>query len=196
MRETAERNAAEVQCSGSDDKTHGIGDGVRPMGNSAPCAWPWKMAKAPTSMAATQSGGFTANATIAPSMMAETAIPVSTPGRGIPTTPRAPPKAITSGNTTGRSQIAGAPRNAPHSPTATIAMTWSGPKIGCVKPPQKSMATPCSECAKTGLAIDNKANAIKHRSHRFLRVFVIDVNPPINLINPPINLIVSLLNRS
>ena len=42
--------------------------------------------------------------------------------------------AITRGNTTGSSQIAGAPRNAPHRPTATMATTWSQPKIGCRKP--------------------------------------------------------------
>ncbi len=40
-----------------------------------------------------------------------------------PRMPSAPPTAITSGKTIGRSQIAGAPRKAPHSPTATIATT-------------------------------------------------------------------------
>jgi hypothetical protein len=48
-------------------------------------------------------------------MMAEMAIPISTPGSGTPITPKAPATAITSGKTTGRSQIAGGPRNAPHS---------------------------------------------------------------------------------
>ena len=45
------------------------------------------------------------------------------PGSGTPSTPARPPNAITTGNTTGRSQIAGCPRNAPHRPTATIATT-------------------------------------------------------------------------
>src|SRR5262249_36825098 len=85
-----------------------------------------------------------------PSAIADTAMPISTPGSGTPATPRAPANAITRGNTTGSSQIAGAPRNAPHSPTATIAITWSGPKIGWVNPPMKSMATPFSEWAKAG----------------------------------------------
>ena len=34
-----------------------------------------------------------------------------------------PPNAITMGNVTGSSQIAGAPSCAPHNPTATIAST-------------------------------------------------------------------------
>ena len=56
-----------------------------------------------------------------PSTAADTAMPISTPGSGTPRMPSTPPNAITSGNTTGRMKIAGAPRNAPHSPTATIA---------------------------------------------------------------------------
>ena len=43
-------------------------------------------------------------------------MPVSTPGSGTPSTPSTPPNAITSGKTTGSSQIAGGPRNAPHMP--------------------------------------------------------------------------------
>ena len=88
-----------------------------------PCAWPWKIAKIPTSTAATHNGGRAASATIMPSTTAEIAMPVSTAGNGTPRIPSTPPAAITSGNTTGSSQIAGTPRNAPHSPTATIATT-------------------------------------------------------------------------
>jgi hypothetical protein len=55
--------------------------------------------------------------------MAEAAMPVSIAGSGTPRMPSAPPTAMTSGNTIGSSQIAGAPRNAPHRPTATIATT-------------------------------------------------------------------------
>ena len=32
-----------------------------------------------------------------------------------------------------------------------MAITWSSPKIGWVNPPQKSIATPCSEWAKAGV---------------------------------------------
>ena len=50
-------------------------------------------------------------------------MPISTPGSGTPSKPRNPPSAITSGNVTGSTQIAGAPSCAPQSPTATIAST-------------------------------------------------------------------------
>jgi hypothetical protein len=55
--------------------------------------------------------------------MADAAMPVSVAGTGTPSIPSTPPNAITSGNTTGSSQIAGGPRNAPHKPTATMATT-------------------------------------------------------------------------
>jgi hypothetical protein len=48
----------------------------------------------------------------------ESAIPVSTAGMGTPSTPKTPPTAVTSGKTTAKIQIAGAPKNAPHNPTA------------------------------------------------------------------------------
>ena len=94
-----------------------------PAGNSVPCAWPWKMAKKPTSIAATASGGFASDATISPSSTADSATPISTPGSGMPTRPRNPPTAITIGNVTGSSHTAGAPSCAPHRPTAIIAST-------------------------------------------------------------------------
>ncbi len=50
-------------------------------------------------------------------------MPASTPGSGMPTTPIAPPTAMIIGNTTGNVHMAGTPRNAPHTPTATIAIT-------------------------------------------------------------------------
>ena len=68
-------------------------------------------------------GGRTSNITAAPSRIAERAIPYSIPGSGTPISPSIPPKAITMGNATGRTQIAGEPSCAPHSPTATIAST-------------------------------------------------------------------------
>jgi hypothetical protein len=37
--------------------------------------------------------------------------------------------------------IAGAPRNAPHKPTATIATAWSSPNNGWAKPPPKPPIT-------------------------------------------------------
>ena len=76
------------------------------------------------------SGGRTSNITTAPSRMADAAIPYSIPGRGTPMNPSIPPIAITRGNATGNSQIAGGPNCAPHRPTATMASTWSRPEIG------------------------------------------------------------------
>ena len=61
--------------------------------------------------------------TAVPSKIAEAAMPASTPGSGIPSKPRKPPSAMTIGNVTGSSQIAGAPSCAPQSPTATMAST-------------------------------------------------------------------------
>ncbi len=62
--------------------------------------------------------------------MPESAIPISTPGSGTPRSPSMPPSAITIGKVTGSIQTAGAPSCAPHSPTATIASTWSSPETG------------------------------------------------------------------
>ncbi len=56
-------------------------------------------------------------------MTPESAMPVSTPGMGTPSTPDAPPTAITTGNTTGRIQMAGVPKKASHNPTVTMATT-------------------------------------------------------------------------
>ena len=64
-------------------------------------------------MAANQMGGRLAAATSSPSTTAESAILVSTNGTGRPMMPRTPPITITIGNTIGKIQIAGAPRNAP-----------------------------------------------------------------------------------
>jgi hypothetical protein len=44
----------------------------------------------------------------------DAAMPYSVPGSGIPKRPIMPPRAITIGNATGRSQIAGEPSCAPH----------------------------------------------------------------------------------
>ncbi len=81
------------------------------------------MAKKPTMTAAITSGGRSASMTAMPIISAEAAMPYSMPGIGTPATPSAPPSAMTSGKVTGRSQIAGGPRKAPQSPTATIAAT-------------------------------------------------------------------------
>lgn len=63
--------------------------------------------------------------------------------------PNIPPNAITIGKVTDRSQIAGAPSCAPHSPTETIATMWSSPEIGCsnplMKPPAASPSRICAE---------------------------------------------------
>ena len=72
------------------------------------------------------SGGRTLEGiTAAPSRIADAAMPNSTPGSGTPSKPSMPPIAMTIGNATGSTQIAGAPSCAPHRPTATIASTWS-----------------------------------------------------------------------
>ena len=63
------------------------------------------------STAASHSGGRTSASTIAPSTIAEIAMPTSTPGSGTPSRPISPPNAITSGNATGSTQIAGAPKH-------------------------------------------------------------------------------------
>ena len=49
-------------------------------------------------------------------------------------------------------------QEAPHSPTATIAITWSGPKIGCAKPPVKPPENPSPPCAKAGQAASTAAS--------------------------------------
>ena len=68
------------------------------------------MAKNPIRPAARLSGGRNSNITAAPEQEpADAAIPYSTPGIGTPKSPSIPPNAITIGNATGRSQIAGAP---------------------------------------------------------------------------------------
>jgi hypothetical protein len=79
-------------------------------------------------------------------------MPVSIIGIGTPATPSAPPSAMTSGKTTGRIQIAGAPRKAPQRPTATIATTWSQPRIGCQNPLAKPVLIPSPVWAATWLA--------------------------------------------
>ena len=81
-------------------------------------------------------------ATIAPSTIADSAMPISTPGSGKPSRPISPPNAITSGNATGSTQIAGAPSTAPHRPTATIASTWSSPDTGWASPARNPAAWP------------------------------------------------------
>ena len=48
-----------------------------------------------------------------------------------------PPNAMTIGNVTGSSQMAGAPSCAPQRPTAIIASTWSSPGERVQKPGQK-----------------------------------------------------------
>jgi len=105
------------------------------------------MAKIATSTLATHSGGRAAVSTMPPNTMPDKAMPTSTPGIGTPSTPRAPPKAITSGKITGSSHIAGVPKNAPQMPTATMAAMWSSPFKGWTRPLMKPPTAPVSECA-------------------------------------------------
>ena len=59
------------------------------------------------------SGGRHAVITAAPSASADRAMPISVPGSGMPRSPSTPPSAITIGNATGNTQIAGGPSCAP-----------------------------------------------------------------------------------
>jgi len=99
-------------------------------GSSSPWAKPWNTAKTDTTATAAASGGRAFSSMQAPITTIDSAIAHSTPGRGTPAMPRTAPSAITSGKATGRAQMAGAPRNAPQSPTASIASRWSKPKTG------------------------------------------------------------------
>ena len=79
-------------------------------------------------------------------------MPISIPGSGMPSSPIIAPSDMTSGNVTGRIQIAGLPSCAPQSPTAIIASTWSRPDQGCCRPVTKPVACPRSTWAKAGEA--------------------------------------------
>ena len=94
--------------------------------------------------------------------MAEDAMPVSAAGSGSPKIPSTPPSAITNGNTIGSSQMAGARNNAPHSPTATIATTWSSPNAGCASPARNPPASP--EWASAGVTV--RGSCPGHDRHR------------------------------
>src|SRR5262245_41371861 len=61
-----------------------------PAGSSAPCVYPWKIAKTPTTTAAVQNGSRTAKATIEPSATAEIAMGTSAPGSGTANEPKHP----------------------------------------------------------------------------------------------------------
>ena len=111
--------------------------------------------RSPTSNAVAKSEARTSNITAAPRRMADAAIPYSMPGTGTPMSPSIPPNAMTSGNATGSTQMAGTPSCAPHRPTATIASTWSSPEIGCTNPVRKPAAAPCCTCAKAGAGVNS-----------------------------------------
>ena len=176
----AEGDAEQMQEPGRDARSRSRRSADRPpRGSSVPWAWPWKIAKAPTTTAASQSGGRAGNATSRPSTTAEAAMPVSTAGTGTPRMPSAPPPAITSGNTTGSSQIAGAPRNAPHRPTATIATTWSQPKIGWVKPLDEAADRACRPHAPGRRHAERQKSRENHQHARAeLHLRISARNPP------------------
>ena len=79
-----------------------------------------------------------------------------------------PPIAMTSGNATGSTQIAGAPSCAPHKPTATIASTWSAPEIGCRKPVTKPVAFALQDVSQGGLRPE-RGQQSRRMGHRSLR---------------------------
>ena len=80
---------------------------------------------------------------------------------------------MTIGNATGSNQIAGAPSCAPHSPTATIASTWSSPEIGCRKPVRKPSPALLDVCegrrAERPAKRDRSDRRTWHWHHRSLR---------------------------
>ena len=101
--------------------------------------------------------------------MAEIAMPISTPGSGTPRMPSTPPTAITSGNTTGRMKIAGAPRNAPHSPTATIAADVVGAEHRMREPADEAAGDAAGVGERGGTRQQNDQNrnagALKPHEH-------------------------------
>src|SRR5262249_44396721 len=144
-RKSSERDSADVQHAGRDHKAHGIRDGVRPNGKF--CAMrvavkdgersnqngrnPKRRPCRESHHRAERNGrygdaGFNAR-------------------QRHPEDPERSAKGHHQRKYHWKGQIAGTPRNAPHSPTATMATKWSSPLIGCLKPPTKSMPTPFSE---------------------------------------------------
>ena len=92
--------------------------------------------------AAIPSFGRASKSTAAPRPIAESAMPTSMPGSFTPRRPSVPPKAMTIGNVTGSSHMAGGPSWAPQSPTAIMASTWSSPDTGCASPARNPVASP------------------------------------------------------
>src|SRR5262245_13393710 len=115
---------------------------------------------------------------MAPRTTADRAIPISTPGMGTPMAPSTPPNAITRGNVTGSTQIAGAPSWAPHMPTATIAMTWSRPKIGCSIPATKPPPTsPWPTCASATAGAASQHSASQRASVGVATEAIVEIPP-------------------
>src|SRR5580658_2700635 len=79
-------------------------------------------------------GALTASATISPSTMIEAATAAGTPGSCNPRVAAANPVSIVETNTAGHTQSARPPASTPHTPTVTIARTWSIPRTGCANP--------------------------------------------------------------
>ena len=142
-----------MQQAGRDHEADAVGQRVRRLGQLRAMGVTVEDRDAPTSTAATHKGGRSASATTAPSATADAAMPISTPGSGTPLMPSRPPNAITTGNTTGSSHIAGCPRNAPHRPTATMATTWSKPEDRVREAARKPPTTPSCASAKSGKRI-------------------------------------------
>jgi len=155
-----DRNSDGVQAASGHDEADAVQQAPFTGGQFVPCAYPWKMAKNPTTTAAKASGGRSSIITAAPRSIAEAAIPISMPGKGTPSKPSIPPMAITMGNATGSTQMAGAPSCAPQRPTAIMATTWSRPEIGCLSPLRKLTASPLWTCACAAWAWKRKVNNI------------------------------------
>ena len=101
---------------------------------------------------AAQTGARQAAAIAAPSRSTESAMPISVGGAGTPAMASPAPTTITVGKITGRATIRGRPRNAPHSPTDTIASRWSKPDRGWRKPDANPPGSPVPLWAKAGVA--------------------------------------------
>src|SRR5262249_44587243 len=151
LMEDADGDAGGVQAAGRDHETHAVQQRVRPRRQFGAVG----VAMEDGEEADERGGnaGRRARPEIAPRAETESRGAGSgvRPWRragGAPTSLSRRPPAIPIGRAPGRSQIAGLPRCAPQSPTATIASRWSGREIGWRKPLRKPPVSPLPTWAK------------------------------------------------
>src|SRR5690554_3796306 len=107
-----------------------------PSGSSAPCARPWKSAKAPTRAALAVRGRLTCAASNSPNTSSDAMIMGSTAGSASPIIPASAPinrrHAKLTGVDSARDNVGWVV--AAHMPTANMARRWSTPVSGCSQP--------------------------------------------------------------